>query len=225
MKSHFLFGQKRRAAAEAAICLTAGMMMAPAWAEETSAPVALFDGKSLEGWTVVHSSGENFQVENGVLRVKGPKGWLRSAKEYGDFVLRVEFRFLTEDADSGVFVRAAAPAEKAFFNGWPANSYQVQTREMSKNQSTTPIWLGDIFRHPGTAPGKTEFNGEALQKAVKKMGEWQEYEIEVMGSTLTVKLNGVQITRAENLSNPRGYIGLQGESDLVEYRKIEIEER
>lgn len=134
--------------------------------EKTRPMVSLFNGKSLEGWTVEHSSGENFKVADGVLRVEGPKGWLRSTKEYQNFVLHVEFRFLTDDADSGVFVRAAAPPSETFFNGWPSNSYQVQTREMSKNQSTTPIWLGDIFRHPGTEPGKTDFNSEAVLKAM-----------------------------------------------------------
>ncbi len=220
-----LHGGKRTRVLAALVLLGVGLGRTTAPAEPPAGFVSLFDGKSLDGWTVENSTAGNFKVVDGVLRVEGPQGWLRSAKSYANFSLRVEFRFLTEDADSGVFLRAASPASESFFNGWPANSYQVQTREMSKNRATNPIWLGDIYRHRVAEPGKTEFNADAVLTATKKLGEWQTFEIEVIDSTLTVTLNGTPVTKAENLVNPRGHLGLQGEAGIVEYRLIQLRER
>ncbi len=182
----------------------------------------LFDG-SLNGWTVENSDGKNFTIANGLLRVEGPQGWLRSAKQYGNFTLRVECRFLTDDADSGIFLRAPGPVSNVFIRGWPANAYQVQVRDMSRNKTTNPYWVGNLYRHR-VEPGQTVFDGDAAMKAVKPTGEWQLFEIEATDDRLTVQLNGVSVTRASNIVNPRGYIGIQGETGALEYRRIEIRE-
>lgn len=184
----------------------------------------IFDGKSLAGWVVENSNGANFTVRDGILRVEGPEGWLRSVEQYANFDLAVEFRFLTTDADSGVFLRAPGPASNIFIRGWPANSYQVQTRDISVNKTTNPIWLGNLYRHR-TPPGETAYDHEAVLKAVRPTGEWQRFDIEVADDRLAVRLNGTPILKAAGLVNPRGYIGLQGETGVVEYRRIEIRGR
>ena len=58
----------------------------------------------------------------------------------------------------------------------------------------------------------------------KPTGEWQLFEIDVVDDRLTVQLNGVVVTRAANIVNPRGYIGIQGETGALEYRTIAIRE-
>jgi hypothetical protein len=186
--------------------------------------VPLFDGKTLTGWVVENSTAGNFRVLDGVLRVEGPEGWLRSANQYADFDLNVEFRFLTDDADSGVFLRAPGPASNVFIRGWPANAYQVQTRDISRNKTTNPIWLGNLYRHR-TPPGETDYDRDAVLRVVRPTGEWQRFEISVVGDRLTVRLNGTDITRAGGIENPKGYVGLQGETGIVEYRAIDIRER
>ena len=65
----------------------------------------MFDGTQ-DGWFVENTEAGNFSVADGVLRVEGPSGWLRSGRRYGNFAMRIQFRFLTADADSGIFVRA-----------------------------------------------------------------------------------------------------------------------
>jgi hypothetical protein len=183
--------------------------------------VPLFDGKSLNGWVVENTTAGNFSVRDGVLRVEGPQGWLRSVDQYGNFDLRVEFRFLTDDADSGVFVRAPGPASNIFMRGWPANAYQIQTRDISRNKTTNPIWIGNLYRHR-VAPGETTYDAEAAQRASRPTGEWQRFDIEVVDDRITVTLNGTPTTRASGIVNPRGHIGLQGETGIVEYRVVEL---
>ncbi|MEX2600070.1 MAG: DUF1080 domain-containing protein [Balneolaceae bacterium] len=139
-----------------------------------------------------------------------------------DFLLRSEFRFRTGNADSGIFIRAVA--DVPFFRGWPGNSYQVQIRDISENRSNNPIWLTDIYRHNVAEGGETQFNREDVLESYTGVGEWQTIEIEADGDSLTVWLNGSLVTRAENIVNPTGYIGLQGETGIVEFRSIEIRE-
>lgn len=182
----------------------------------------LFTG-SLDGWTVENTDSGNFTIRDGRLHVAGPQGWLRSAAQYGDFTLRVEFRCLTDDADSGIFLRAPGPPSLVFLRGWPANAYQVQLRDMSRNKTTNPIWIGNLYRHR-VAPGETTFDGDAAMAAVKPTGEWQLVEIAATGDRLTVHLNGTLVTKAANLVNPRGHIGIQGETGALEYRSIAIRE-
>jgi len=185
----------------------------------------LFDGKSLSGWVVENSTHNNFTVRDGVLRVEGPEGWLRSVGQYGNFALRVEFRFLTDDADSGVFVRAPGPASNIFIRGWPANAYQIQTRDISTNRTNNPMWIGHLYRHRVSAPGETTYDAAAALNAFRKTGEWQSFDIDVIDDRITVQLNGTPVTRATGVVNPRGFVGIQGETGVVEYRRIDIREQ
>jgi hypothetical protein len=184
----------------------------------------LFDGKSLSGWVVENSDGSNFAVADGVIRVSGPNGWLRSAEAFGNFTLRVEVRFLTDDADSGIFLRAPGPASNIFIRGWPANAYQVQVRDMSRNTTTNPLWAGNLYRHR-VAPGETAFEADRAMAAIKPTGEWQVFEVDARDDVIVARVNGVHVLRAAGIVNPRGYIGLQGEAGQLEYRRIEVLER
>jgi hypothetical protein len=183
--------------------------------------VPLFNGRDLDGWVVENSTSGNFTVRDGLLRVEGPQGWLRSAETYTNFALRVEVRFLTTDADSGVFLRAPGPASNIFIRGWPANAYQVQVRDMSVNRTTNPFWAGNLYRHR-VAPGETTFLADAALAAVRPTQEWQLFEIEAVGERIRVRLNGTPVTDAAGIVNPAGFIGIQGETGALEYRRIDI---
>ena len=105
--------------------------------------VSLFDGKSLQGWTVTNSTPTTFSVKDGLIRIEGNSGWLKSDRQYSNFHLRAEVRFLTDNADSGIFVRAVG--DSIFLRGWPGNSFQVQARDVTRNQTANPILIGNIY--------------------------------------------------------------------------------
>jgi len=164
----------------------------------------LFDGKTLTGWHL--TNGANFVVEDGVLKHKGGMGWLRSEKQYSDFILRLEFRFLDAEQDGGVFVRS----NKAGDN-WPSRKFEVQIENTKR--------MAKIFG------ADHELNVALAQKALRPTGEWNEYEIQLVGSTIEVHLNGDLVSASDKVGGiKRGYLGLQGENGAHEYRNFRIKD-
>jgi hypothetical protein len=177
--------------------------------------VPLFDG-TLKGWTIENTTAGNISISDGLLRVEGPSGWLRSEQQFTDFVLRAEFRFLTPDADSGIFVRAVG--DRVFMRGWPGDSYQVQVRVPTTRSFLPP--LGGSFRH-GTPPGDTALDTDAVLAAFTGLNEWQRLEVDVNGDTLVVRVNGIETTRAAVVRRA-GWVGIQAETGALEYRTMSI---
>jgi len=178
--------------------------------------VALFDG-TMKGWVAENATAKNFTITGGVLRVEGPSGWLRTEQQFTDFTLRLQFRFVTADADSGIFFRTAGATQ--FMRGWPNNGYQVQVRNPA-TQSRLPA-VGGVFRH-GMPPGEITYDQPLVEKLSRGTGEWQDLAFTVAGDTLTVRFNGTEVTRAANVVKQPGYIGLQAEVGAVEFRSIEV---
>lgn len=176
--------------------------------------IKVFNGKNLDGWVV--EGGGQFGVEDGVIKLNRGTGWLRSADTFGDFVLVMEFRFLEDQANSGIFVRTSktSNAEEGL---WPTSRYQVQC--MNNLEGTNP--LGYIFPH-NVPEVQFLYDIEAVKKAYKPTGEWLRYEITVRGDRLSTKLNGVLINVVTDITTPSGHIGIQGEDGPLEFRKIEV---
>jgi hypothetical protein len=175
----------------------------------------------LSKWVVENAPEENFSVtDDGVLRVVEPEGWLRSRATYTDFRLRAEFRFLTNNADSGIFVRASG--DNTFARGWPRGSYQVQMLNPKAEEWPFPP-LGAVFRH-GMPAGETRYDAEDARRLSRETGEWQILEIKVAGEELTVWLNEELLTEAAGIGAPGHYIGIQGETGAVEFRSLAIQE-
>jgi len=90
----------------------------------------LFDGKTLNGWTRVGDRGSGYFVEKGLL-VAAPDfhGNLFTDAEYGNFVLRFDFR-LTEGANNGIGIRAPLLGDTAY-SAWRSR-YWITTPTFTK---------------------------------------------------------------------------------------------
>tara|TARA_B100001167_G_scaffold132896_1_gene83680 strand:- start:520 stop:1137 length:618 start_codon:yes stop_codon:yes gene_type:complete len=176
--------------------------------------IKLFNGTNLDGWTIINNG--QFSVEDGVLKINRGTGWLRSNDTFADFVLTMEFRFLEEGANSGIFVRTG-PTSADNENGWPNDGYQVQCMD-----TLTGTPLAHLIPY-GAPPFDHQSDIDALKRAYKPAGEWHTYEIKADGEQLWVSLNGELITTATSIKNLRGHIGIQGELGLLEFRKISVE--
>ncbi len=163
--------------------------------------VSLFNGKSLDGWEIMNKG--KFSVKEGVIKLDGGSGWLRSDKQYSNFVLRVDLRFMKKNQDGGIFLRATKEG-----GNWPKQRYEVQCHND-----------GSMARLYGT---KYKLNRELAQKVLRKPGEWNSYDIKCDGKNIEVRLNGELVTTSDGLSRLTGYIGLQGERGYLEFRNIRI---
>jgi hypothetical protein len=167
---------------------------------------SIFNGKDLTGWHVMDNG--RFSVKDGVIFLDKGGGWLRSDKQYKDFELRLEFRFLEKGANSGIFVRAND-------DKGPNKAYQVQTMDGDS--------IGDIYTRDLAKP-TVKRDTDLVKKVFKPTGEWQSYAITVKGGHVDVKLNGELITVADGLADQPGYIGPQGEGGRLEFRRLRIRE-
>src|SRR6185436_598339 len=65
----------------------------------------MFNGKDLTGWVNVNTAPDTWRWENGMLISTGkPIGVMRSAKQYENFILHIEWRHMEAGGNSGVFV-------------------------------------------------------------------------------------------------------------------------
>ncbi|MCI0359151.1 MAG: DUF1080 domain-containing protein [Planctomycetaceae bacterium] len=185
----------------------------------------LFDDKSLDGWVVKGEPGKpapdgQWQIKDGVLTAMPGHSWLSTAKMYGDFTLRLEWR-VPENGNSGVFIRV--PDLKA------GEQPYVQGIEIQVLDDSGPQFQGKLkpWQYAGSIYGAVP----AENSGYKGKGEWNTFEITCRGPQIEVVMNGNKVAAgdAEKIdvlkTRPRrGYIGLQNHGTPVEYRKIELKQ-
>ena len=185
--------------------IAAGLMVATGLAATAAdAPgekwESLFNGKDLTGWTAVHQV--TFVVTNGNLRLVDGMGWLRTEKQYSDFVLEAEWRALVPQYDSGFFIRAGLQGDP-----WPEGGWQVNLDGGA---------LGGLVK--GT---KTVVRAETPRMPLNK---WVKFRMEVRGHKITLDVDGERAWEFDKLDAERGYIGIQAENKAFEFRNIRVQE-
>ncbi len=171
------------------------------------APVKLFDGADLKGW---HASSENNQwlAESGILRSPHSGSNIITDEKFTDFKLHIEFRY-PDGSNSGVYLRGR---------------YEVQIQD-TKLPEPPNNQMSAVY---GFLP--------PIEQMAKGSGQWQYYDITLVGRLVTVVFNGkTVICNAEipgvtggaldsNEGEP-GPIYLQGDHGPIEFRNITITRR
>jgi len=148
--------------------------------------VALFDGETLDGWTVLKCAAV---VDSGDILILEGNGLIQTEQQYGDFILEFDWKALKEDNwDSGVYFRYTSVPEG---KPWPPR-YQVNLRKGME----------------GNVGGIKAAQSEGLLKD----REWNTFRFTVQGSQLFLDINGQTAWQADGLEGPeKGYIALQAE--------------
>ncbi|WP_205629648.1 family 16 glycoside hydrolase [Jiangella muralis] len=178
--------------------------------------VPLYDGETLDGWTMAGPGG--FEIDEcGLLEPHGGMGLLwYDQKTFSDYVMRVDFRVKAPTDNSGVFLRFPDPQGDP---GRPVNEgHEVQIYDATDNPNTR---TGAIYNFAPADP-----------LATKPIGEWNTMEMEVIGQEYRVTLNGVEVTNftGDGTRPLEGYVGLQNHSsgqaagESVEFRNVWIKE-
>lgn len=164
-------------------------------------PIHLFDGTNMKEW---HATGENqWKVESGLLRSPHSGSNLVTNQKFKDFKLHIEFRYPAE-SNSGVYLRGR---------------YEVQVED-SKGKEPESHLFGGIYGF--IAPS---------EMVAKSPGEWQSYDITLIGRMVTVVANGEEIICNREIpgitggaldsdEGTPGPILLQGDHGPIDYRNI-----
>jgi hypothetical protein len=167
-------------------------------------PIRLLGTTGLTGWHAI--GGDNhWSVTDGVLRNGAKGGNLVTDRKFTDFKLHAEFRY-PKGSNSGVYLRGR---------------YEVQVWDTIPPEPTIDI-LGSIY---GFLPPSEIAN--------KAPGEWQTYDITLVGRTVTVVANGKTVICEREIpgitggaldsdEGAPGPLFLQGDHGPVEYRNITV---
>jgi hypothetical protein len=175
----------------------------------------LFDGKSLQGWTV-HSGTATYRVEDGAILgtavLGSPNSFLCTNKEYGNFILEFDVK-VDNELNSGVQIRSLIAAEEMTMPG-PADK-KGNPRKIPKDrvygyqvEISTNANAGRVYDEARRAVfiDNPALNGD---KVVFKSGEWNKYRIEAKGDSLKTFVNGVPTADFRDGMTAKGIIGLQ----------------
>jgi hypothetical protein len=160
--------------------------------------VSLFNGQDLNGWTKIGQ--ESWTVEDGLIHGKGltkDYGYLQTEKQYRDFQLSLRFKCVA-NGNSGVFFHAD-------FKPGTADVTQGMQFEID---CTMMRHTGGVYAEDGR---KWVAWPAPENESVVRMGEWNDYLVEVEGNRYRSRLNGVQML---DFTDPHavtfdGYIALQ----------------
>jgi hypothetical protein len=196
----------------------------------------LFDGKSLDGWTQ-HGGKAKYSVEDGAVVGRSVPNtqntFLCTNKEYGDFILELEFK-VDPRLNSGVQIRSQvfdAPKElevegkKRNIPADRVHGYQVEIDPSDRSFS------GAIYDEARRGRFLADLkDNEAARKAFKQ-GEWNKFRIECKGDSIRTWINGVPAVDLKDSMTPKGVIALQvhgvgmrEEPMEVRWRNIRIKE-
>lgn len=167
-------------------------------------PMKLFDGHDLAGWHPLGTKNQWLAV-NGVLRSPASGSNIATDATFTDFKLHIEFRY-PKGSNSGVYLRGR---------------YEVQIED-TEGQEPPNNQIAGVYGF---------LSPNAM--AARGPGEWQSYDITLIGRLVTVVFNGREVICRQEIPgitggalNSRegepGPIYLQGDHGPIEFRNIEI---
>ena len=201
----------------AILCVLAPAPVAPQ-ATRATQQVALFDGRTFKGW---EGDLKTFRIEDGAivggtLKAKIPRNeFLCTAREYTDFVLRLQFKVLGEGANAGVQIRS-----KRIPNNHEVIGYQADLGEG---------WWGSLYDESRRNKTLAKPDAAGLDKVLKP-NDWNDYLIRAEGRRIRLHINGYQTvdyTEPDEGINQTGNICLQihgGPPSEAWYKNIRIGE-
>lgn len=163
----------------------------------------LFNGKNLAGWKF---EGENqWKVIDGILISEKSGVNLVTEEKFTDFKLYAEFRY-PEGSNSGLYLRGR---------------YEVQIAD-NKGSDPSSILFAGVY-------GLLTPN----EMVAKAAGEWQTYDITLIGRKVTIVANGKTVISEQNIPGMTGGaldndevapgpIMIQGDHGPIEFRQLEI---
>lgn len=209
---------------------------------------------TLADFEPVNGDPDTWSERDGVIRCTGkPIGGARSKKRYRNFEFVVEWKHHTRGGNSGVFVWCPDAAFTDLKPGQLPRSgievqvldpgYEEQWQEKHGKHSDWFTSHGDVF--PVGASKMTaavpqieyEEGGERFRvgsakstrsfptkRLVRPAGEWNHYYVRAIDGEVRLWVNGEEVTCGTKCEPSEGWLALEAEGALVEFRNLRLRE-
>ena len=211
-------------------------------------------GLSLDDFVNVNGEPDTWTEKDGVIVCTGkPLGGARTKQEYTNFELVVEWKHHTHAGNSGVFLWCPESAFTDLPPGkLPRSGIEVQVLDLGyeenweKSKGAPSDWFtshGDVFpvgastmkaftpRIDYTVDGKTYAVGKPdsarsfpTARRVRPAGEWNHYYVRAINGEVRLWVNGEEVNGGRECSPATGYLALEAEGALVEFRNLRLRE-
>lgn len=211
-------------------------------AESDAGFKSLYNGIDLTGWVAPPEIAAHWKVQDWILEHDGRKGnvepHLWSEREYGDFILVADWRWVAKPVDGQLPVVLPDGSRKKNADGSDAlervpeaGDSGIYLRGNDKSQVNIwcwPVGSGEVYgyREDGAQTASVRAGVTPKKKADKPIGQWNRFIIHLRGNRLTVDLNGIRVI--ENAELPgiphRGRIALQHHGAPIQFANLFIKE-
>ncbi|MGD0517657.1 MAG: DUF1080 domain-containing protein [Thermoguttaceae bacterium] len=183
----------------------------------------LFDGKTLNGW-VQRGGKAKFTVEDGMIVGETvpntPNSFLCTEKNYGDFILELDYK-VDPELNSGVQFRSECFNKPTTVKNGdkeikiPAGRVHGYQCEIDMDHKKARWWTAGIYDegrrewlYPGALGGdKKTFTEQGVK--ISKQNQWNHLRIEAVGDSIKTRLNGVPVAEIKDSMTLKGFIALQ----------------
>ena len=201
--------------------------------QSTGQFVALFNGRDLAGWVNVNTAEDTWTVRDGLLICSGhPIGVMRTAKQYENFVLHIEWMHMEAGGNSGVFAwsNAQPDPQTRLPNGVEIQMLELEWPNLNKvNGVTPPIAYvhGELFGVGGVKTTPDNPRGDrskSIENRCKGKGEWNTYDVVAVDGVIKLSVNGKFVNGISHATQKKGYLCLESEGAEIHFRNIRIME-
>ena len=172
----------------------------------------MWDGKSMDGLKTYGKA--EWKIEDGALVSGGPGGWLGTAEDYSNFMLKADFRTSAPNINSGIYIRRSREAGDSHMMG-----YELQIRNPAPNDKP---YDGKPDNHNGYYTGSFSGHLKSKNEPIIEMGKWNTIEVTAQGDHFIVLYNGTKVLDDHHAAFPSGAIGLQHTGQQIEFRNLKI---
>ncbi|MBR4994582.1 MAG: DUF1080 domain-containing protein [Alistipes sp.] len=160
---------------------------------------SLFNGRNLRGWVKLNGEAE-YRIEKGELvgvsTANTPNTFLATEREYGNFILELEYK-VEEGVNSGVQIRSHSKPE---YKDGRVYGYQCEIDPAA--------YCGGIYDEARSGWLYSLYDVPQAQTAFKR-GEWNKMRVEAVGESVRVWLNGEPTADIVCDKDMSGFIALQ----------------
>jgi len=211
------------------VVATSLLVTAAGAAEKKDEPIVpkskmmLWNGKDFVGWKLFvpdpsHDVTKTWSIKDGILRCEGrPNGYMRTEKDYANYLVHVEWRWPEKGGNNGVLVHMSGSDQV-----WPKSlECQLQSGSAGDFWEIGGIEFSEHAKKTDRVKGRRVI--KLKDSSEKPLGQWNNYDIICKDDWVVVLVNGVLQNVATKCSAVSGKICLQSEGTPIEYRNIYIE--